>query len=98
MWAISLLLTALLLPPVGKLINHYGQFNVVLFVSPLFCFVVISVSFVDSWVFLGIAFFVLRLLGPGILVLSSTTTLAKWFKFYRGKASLTVVAFSFFMI
>jgi MFS transporter, OFA family, oxalate/formate antiporter len=98
MWGISLFLTACILPLIGKLLHQYGQFFVVLIVSPLFAFSIISVSFVNSWLLLGIAFFILRLLGPGILVLSSTTTVSKWFKFYRGKASLIVVAFSFFMI
>ena len=98
MWAVSLFLTAFILPFVGKLLHLYGQFTVVLFVSPLFAFAVMSVSLVNSWLFLGIGFFVLRLLGPGMLVLSGTTSIAKWFKFYRGKASLIVVSFSFFMI
>ena len=98
MWSFGLFLAAMVLPRVGKILDARGQFRVVSVVTPVFALAVGSVSTIDSWFMLALAFFFLRLLGPGILVLSSTTTVAKWFKLYRGKASLIVVAFSFLMI
>lgn len=98
MWSTGLFLAATVLPRVGKVLDARGQFRVVLVVTPVFALAVGSVSAINSWFMLALAFFFLRLLGPGIIVLSGTTTVAKWFKLYRGKASLVVVAFSFLMI
>ena len=63
MWSTGLFLAAMVLPRVGKILDARGQFRVVSVVTPVFALAVGSVSIINSWIMLALAFFFLRLLG-----------------------------------
>ena len=57
MWSTGLFLAAMVLPRVGKILDARGQFRVVSVVTPVFALAVGSVSTIDSWFMLALAFF-----------------------------------------
>ena len=57
MWSTGLFLAAMVLPRVGKILDARGQFRVVSVVTPVFALAVGSVSIINSWIMLALAFF-----------------------------------------
>lgn len=85
-YSAATLLAALLLNPVGRMIDKYSVQTVVRTMTVLMglgCFILAAAS---NLVTLLIGFFILRLIGQGVFVLTASTLMIKKFEKNRGKS------------
>lgn len=73
------LLGAIPISFIGRQSDRHGLRRVLMVVVSVFSGACLFLSFVQGWIMLVIAFFLLRMLGPGALGLLSGNTLAFWF-------------------
>ena len=80
------LIAALLLPQVGKLIDHFGAAPLLVFVAAGLGLVAILFSLAFNWIFVAIGFGFLRFLGQGSLLVACANIVSQWFDKKRGFA------------
>lgn len=85
-----MLVSSLILPLCGRVIDARGGRKVLLCVAVPFCVTVAALSLVHTWWQLLLGFTAMRLLGAGVLGLIATVALNRWYHQYRGVAAAAV--------
>lgn len=85
-WAVALVVSSVLIPVVGQLLDTIGVRYVVLVACVGFVGALFLMSMAQSAVTLTIAISMLRFFGPECMVLSANTTINRWFVRRRGFA------------
>lgn len=98
LWGLSLFFTSPLLILGGRFLHRFKQLKTYSMAGLLFVIFVANASTINSTIGLCLSMFIMRFLGPGMIVLSMTTSIAKWFKHRRGTATLMVVTTCYFSI
>ena len=80
------LMAALLLPQVGKLIDHWGPASLLWMLATGLGLMAMVFSMVSNWVLLAVAFGCLRFLGQGAMMLTCVNMVSQWFDRKRGFA------------
>ena len=94
-YAAATLVAAFGLPYTGRMIDHLGVRNVMLWIGFLFGIAAMAFSTVQNLVMLSLGFMLLRFLGQGSLMLSCSNLVSQWFSRSRGFAlSLMGLGFS----
>ena len=89
LWGIALIAAAASLPFVGRLVDQLGDRRSMLLFGIPFAMSVASVGVVvHNEATLLLAFFIIRLLGPGAMIVVCSSALNRWFDERRGVASL----------
>lgn len=78
-YMLGTLLAALPITWIGSLMDRYGLRRMLIVVVTVFAVACIVAALSTSWLTLFVAFFLLRLLGPGALAFLSGNILAHWF-------------------
>lgn len=88
--------SALTLPIVGKVVDHYPVARVVAFNVPLLALAAVAMAFSNALVFLFLTLYALRLFGQGMMTHNALTAIGRWYAAQRGRAmSLTVIGHQF---
>ena len=80
-----------------RLIDRYGNRLVGVLTSGLFALALLAFSRVNGMIFLLLAFFAVRTLGQGSMMMVNTTVIAQWFRQRRGRmVGLSFLVFAIF--
>ncbi|WP_373495789.1 nitrate/nitrite transporter [Aquiflexum sp.] len=85
-YGVATIVSAAMLPKVGKLIDTVPLKNFTLATTALFVASLLFFSFSQAWWYVPIAFFGLRLAGQGLFSHISITSMSRYFEANRGKA------------
>lgn len=78
--------SAMVLPQVGKLVDIVSVSRTALIVVPMLALACVSMAFADSFYFLLLTLFGLRLFGQGMMTHTAMTAIGRWFAGHRGRA------------
>jgi MFS family permease len=85
------LASALCLPFVGRLVDVIPEHKVIAFVVPVLAAAALLAAYAPTLAVLGIAIFLLRLFGQGMMTHIALTATGRWFAAQRGRAVSLVV-------
>lgn len=80
------LLSALTLPPLGRIVDHASARVVLLLTLPLLALAAVSMGFTSHWFWLFATIYLLRLFGQGMMTHNAMTAMGRWFSAQRGRA------------
>ena len=86
LYALATLLASLLLNPAGRLIDYFDPKIIITCITILMALGCLCLAFTQSVLMLFIGFFIVRLIGQGVFVLTSSTLINRHFHQNRGKA------------
>jgi MFS family permease len=97
LYGLGTFLGALGLTWIGRGVDRHGNRAAGAIVSGLFALALVGMALITGPLMLLMGFIAIRALGAGALGLSSSTTIAQWFRSYRGRMiSLMTVVFMLF--
>ncbi|WP_130012566.1 MFS transporter [Serinicoccus sediminis] len=85
-YLVGTLTGALVLPRIGRLVDHFGARRCMLVIGAAFGAVLVAMSLIGGLLGLLLGFMGIRSLGQGALGLTATTVAAHWFDRHRGRA------------
>jgi len=85
------LASALCLPFLGRVVDVIPEHRVIAFVVPVLAAATLGAAFAPSLLALGVAIFLLRLFGQGMMTHIALTATGRWFAAQRGRAISLVV-------
>ena len=91
LYMVATLGSAVCLPFVGRLVDVFPERGVVTFVIPLLAAATVLAAHAPSLLILGLALFLLRLMGQGMMSHIALTATGRWFAAQRGRAVSLVV-------
>ena len=83
--------SALTLPFIGRLVDVWREYQVLLLAAPLLALACVMAAYAPNVVVLGIAIYLLRLFGQGMMTHIALTATGRWFAAQRGRAMSMVV-------
>lgn len=86
LYMVATLASALTLPRLGQIVDHYSVRQVALFIIPMLALAAVSMAFSTNIVLLALTIYLLRLFGQGMLTHTSFTAMGRWFSAQRGRA------------
>ena len=92
-FGVSSILSAMVIPVAGVLIDKHGATRVTLVVAPTFVLTIFTLSYVETFPQLLACMVAARALGPECLVLTAQTTVQRWFVRRRGAAFAMLMLF-----
>jgi len=94
-YAIATLVSASLLPRMGKLLDHLGPRHTLMLVSCLLGFACVMFGAAANFLWLSFGFALLRFMGQGATMMATTNLVSQWFAQRRGIAmSLLALGFA----
>ncbi len=91
LYMIATLGSALILPFLGRIVDHISVARTVLFVVPCLALSTFAMGYSQSVWFLGLILFCLRLYGQGMMTHTSLTAMGRWYSAQRGRAVAVAV-------
>ena len=86
LYMLATLGSALTLPWLGKIVDHFTPAQVTLFIIPMLALGALGMAFSTHLVLLVIVIYCLRLFGQAMMAQNALTATARWFTASRGKA------------
>lgn len=86
-YMLGTLASALTLPRVGQIVDRYSVRTVTLIIVPSLAVACLLMSFSQHLLLLGLAIYMLRLFGQGMMSQNAFTAAGRWFAAQRGKAT-----------
>jgi sugar phosphate permease len=90
-YMVATLASALTLPRLGTIVDHYSVRQVTLFVVPMLALAAVMMAFSHHVAMLLAAIYLLRLFGQGMMVHNAYTAIARWFAAQRGRALSIII-------
>ena len=90
------LASALTLPQLGKIVDHFSVSRVVLLTAPMLALACMLMAWSHALVLLAVTIYALRLFGQGMMTHIAMTAMGKWFAAQRGRAvSVSAIGINF---
>jgi sugar phosphate permease len=90
------LASALTLPQLGKIVDHFSVARVLTLTAPMLALACVLMAYSNSLALLAIAIYGLRLFGQGMMTHVAMTAMGKWFAAQRGRAvSFSAIGINF---
>ena len=86
LYMVSTLASALTLPWLGRIVDHFGAARVTLIIAPALALGMIGMALSTHIVVLVVAIYLLRLFGQGMMTQNALTATGRWFAANRGRA------------
>ncbi|MEL6788975.1 MAG: MFS transporter [Pseudomonadota bacterium] len=90
-YMLATLASAVSLPFIGKSVDVIAEHRVLLVITPILAAACVVAAYAPSVLVLGLALFVLRLMGQGMMTHLALTATGRWFSAQRGRAVSVVV-------
>lgn len=91
LYMVATLASAASLPFLGRLLDLMPGWKVVRFTMPMLALACVAITVAPNMVWLGVALYLLRLFGQGMMTETAFTETGRWFVASRGKAMSIVV-------
>jgi sugar phosphate permease len=90
------LASALTLPQLGKIVDHFSVSRVVLLTAPMLAIACVLMAWSNALILLVVTIYGLRLFGQGMMTHIAMTAMGKWFAAQRGRAvSVSAIGINF---
>lgn len=86
LYMLATLGSALTLPWLGKIVDHYTPAQVTMFIIPMLALGTLGMAFSTHLALLAVVIYCLRLFGQAMMAQNALTATARWFAASRGKA------------